>query len=144
MGLLCNKCMFSREVPGNTHIECIRKNVKLTGAEKHGIDKGWFYFPVLFDPIWGSECDSFVDKKYKRLSEVSDLDIFLLYIIEKQRYSVINDSEKIQVRKENNIELLKNETLKTLSKSNELDFDIRESGVKRSEFESILSKFLKI
>ena len=55
----CRKCKHSRRVAGNTHIQCIKPDPKMTG-NKHGIEKGWFYYPVLFDPVWATkECDNF-------------------------------------------------------------------------------------
>ena len=47
----CWECRHRREVPGNAHIQCMRPDSKMTG-NRHGIDHGWFFYPLLFDPVW--------------------------------------------------------------------------------------------
>jgi hypothetical protein len=52
----CYKCKNMRTVPGDCHIQCIKPDPLMTGSA-HGILHGWFYYPFLFDPIWGEkEC----------------------------------------------------------------------------------------
>lgn len=54
----CYECINAREVPGNAHILCA-KPCAMTG-DPHGIRKGWFMYPLLFDPTWRtSECPNF-------------------------------------------------------------------------------------
>ena len=47
----CHHCKSRQEVPGDAHIMCINPDPDMTGDE-HGIQKGWFYYPMLFDPTW--------------------------------------------------------------------------------------------
>jgi len=47
----CHICAHKKSVPGNTHIQCIRADTEMTGSP-YGIQNGWFFYPVLFDPIW--------------------------------------------------------------------------------------------
>jgi hypothetical protein len=47
----CDLCIHKRTVPGNTHIAYTKPDPKMTG-DSHGIRKGWFIYPILFDPIW--------------------------------------------------------------------------------------------
>lgn len=47
----CSWCKHRREVPGNCHIACAKPCVQVTG-HPHGIDNGWFMYPLLFDPVW--------------------------------------------------------------------------------------------
>ena len=55
----CYKRKFKRNVSGNCHITCINPDINMTG-NPHGINNGWFWYPVLFDPIWGTKkCDNF-------------------------------------------------------------------------------------
>lgn len=55
----CYKCKHRREVPGNAHIACAKPCVQVTG-DPHGIANGWFMYPLLFDPTWGSTpCTTF-------------------------------------------------------------------------------------
>ena len=55
----CYNCKNSREVPGNAHIKCVKPDADMVGNE-HGIKKGWFMYPLLFDPVWmEKECSNF-------------------------------------------------------------------------------------
>lgn len=57
----CYKCQYKRAVPGNSHIRCVKPDDKMTGNQ-HGIDKGWFIYPSLFDPTWKTKlCDNYKD-----------------------------------------------------------------------------------
>jgi len=47
----CYFCRHQRTVPYNCHIKCVMPDADMTG-NKHGIEKGWFMYPELFDPIW--------------------------------------------------------------------------------------------
>ena len=47
----CFECVHAREVPGNAHILCVRPDADMVG-HPHGIRKGWFMYPLLFDPTW--------------------------------------------------------------------------------------------
>ena len=50
----CWSCKNKEEVPGNCHIRCTKPDPDMTGKE-HGIRKGWFSYPYLFDPIWATK-----------------------------------------------------------------------------------------
>jgi hypothetical protein len=55
----CYQCVNMREVPGNAHIKCIKPDPNMTG-NSHGVIHGWFYYPLLFDPVWMTkECVNF-------------------------------------------------------------------------------------
>lgn len=55
----CHHCVHSRSVAGNAHLLCTRPCAEITG-NPYGIQKGWFNFPMLFDPTWhSSECPRF-------------------------------------------------------------------------------------
>ena len=47
----CYSCKHMYKVPGNTHIGCSNPDPNMTGR-RHGIEKGWFFYPLLFDPVW--------------------------------------------------------------------------------------------
>ena len=47
----CWSCVNKRPVPGDCHIYCAKPDHNMTG-NKHGIAKGWFMYPLLFDPVW--------------------------------------------------------------------------------------------
>lgn len=58
----CWDCKHKRTVPGDAHIKCVKPDPKMTGNQ-HGIKNGWFYYPLLFDPIWRTkECDNYESK----------------------------------------------------------------------------------
>lgn len=55
----CHTCAHAREVPGNCHILCAKPCASVTG-NKHGIERGWFMYPMLFDPTWRTnECANY-------------------------------------------------------------------------------------
>ena len=63
MGLDCHKkCKHKRSVPGNCHISCAKPDNGVTG-NPWGIQNGWFIYPFLFDPIWGSNCNNYEKTK---------------------------------------------------------------------------------
>lgn len=47
----CYECKHKCSVPGNAHIRCEKPDMDMTGAA-HGKRNGWFYYPLLFDPVW--------------------------------------------------------------------------------------------
>lgn len=47
----CWKCEHKEAVPYNCHIKCNNPDPDMTGNQ-HGINKGWFIYPLLFDPVW--------------------------------------------------------------------------------------------
>jgi hypothetical protein len=56
----CYNCYHKRNIPGDSHIQCINPDKKMIGKE-HGIKKGWFYYPFNFDPIWKlKRCNNFI------------------------------------------------------------------------------------
>lgn len=77
----CYQCKHRGVVPGDTHSCCqypgnetdifkflSRANVQNTlklqiRAHPHGIRKGWFMWPVNFDPVWLENCEGFVAKE---------------------------------------------------------------------------------
>lgn len=73
----CYDCKHRREVPGSAHSSCAaidplegmavvlgmlpnRLGVK---GDPHGIAKGWFAWPISFDPVWLEECNGFERKE---------------------------------------------------------------------------------
>ncbi len=55
----CYSCLHRRSVPGNCHIMCAKPDADMTGNQ-HGIKKGWFMYPLLFDPTWKTKlCSNF-------------------------------------------------------------------------------------
>lgn len=81
----CYKCLYRRSIPGDAHSECVHPRINdvdrmVTGfallagqrssamkrlnvtANQHGIDSGWFWWPLNFDPSWLISCDGFTEK----------------------------------------------------------------------------------
>ena len=56
----CYDCIHRRTLPGDCHSKCLNLEAKVT-ATPHGIQQGWFYWPVNFDPTWLLTCDGFVE-----------------------------------------------------------------------------------
>jgi len=47
----CWQCQHKRNLPGNAHIRCAKPDGGMTG-DPHGIRCGWFFYPLVFDPVW--------------------------------------------------------------------------------------------
>ena len=63
MGLKCHSgCIHKRNVPGDAHISCVNPDPNVKG-DPHGIRNGWFFYPLVFDPIWGDNCSNYQTKK---------------------------------------------------------------------------------
>ena len=55
----CYSCKYKRNIPGDTHYECVKEDPNMTG-KPHGIKMGWFNYPYNFAPIWKTKrCDNF-------------------------------------------------------------------------------------
>ena len=54
----CYECVHRHDLPGDTHSRCDNYFAEVK-ANEHGIVKGWFSWPVNFDPIWLKSCDGF-------------------------------------------------------------------------------------
>jgi len=63
----CYHCQFKKEVPGNAHIRCTNPDPKMKG-NPHGVKNGWFFYPILFDPVWKTKMCS----NYQHHEAVSD------------------------------------------------------------------------
>jgi len=77
----CYKCEYRGNVPGDAHSCCNypgtntgilsffdNNNFKISNklnirANAHGVNCGWFMWPVNFDPIWLENCDGFKEKE---------------------------------------------------------------------------------
>ena len=47
----CHQCQHKRAVPGSAHIQCLNPDPDMKG-DPHGIGRGWFFYPLVFDPVW--------------------------------------------------------------------------------------------
>lgn len=57
----CHSCAYKRPIPGNTHIKCVfdfrKAETPLPKGNQHGIENGWYLFPLNYDPVWmDQEC----------------------------------------------------------------------------------------
>ena len=65
----CYSCAHKRSVPGNCHIQCAKPDQSMTGNQ-HGIDRQWFFYPLLFDPVWKDRiCKNYEATKQKPLTD---------------------------------------------------------------------------
>ncbi len=55
----CHACKHARSIPGNCHIMCAKPCATVTG-NPNGTERGWFMYPINFDPVWRmNECANF-------------------------------------------------------------------------------------
>ena len=58
----CYHCKHVREVPGDAHIRCAKPDPDMTG-EPRAEARGWFFYPLCFDPTWKTKtCCNFEAK----------------------------------------------------------------------------------
>lgn len=78
---LCYKCKYRKDLTWSAHSECTYPESKdvspivamqyfvigLLGnclqGNRHGIEKGWFMWPVNFDPAWLEKCEFYEGKE---------------------------------------------------------------------------------
>ena len=79
--LLCYKCKYRGNVPGDAHscccypgndtnifailsqsnmLQAIKLEIK---ADAYGIRRGWFLWPINFDPVWLKNCKGYTPKE---------------------------------------------------------------------------------
>ena len=55
----CWNCKHKRNISGDAHIQCVKPDPEMKG-NPHGIKKGWFFYPINFDPVWmEKKCSNF-------------------------------------------------------------------------------------
>lgn len=81
----CHECQYRNDVPGDSHIRCSHPkigdpylalihwvlqtpagaahNALNITADQHGMTRGWFVWPVNFDPTWLLTCNGFTKKQ---------------------------------------------------------------------------------
>lgn len=57
----CYECKFRGNIPGDCHSTCTCKTAIAFG-DKEAIRRGYFAWPLNFDPVWLKYCDSFEKK----------------------------------------------------------------------------------
>lgn len=71
----CYDCVHRLPVAGDTHSRCNNHSATVV-AHEHGIKKGWFRWPMNFDPTWLIACDGFSSDPADRM-ERKELDPLL-------------------------------------------------------------------
>lgn len=58
----CRACQHRYSIPGSCHIACDKPDPAMTGHQ-HGIENGWFMYPLNYDPVWmTAKCGNFTEK----------------------------------------------------------------------------------
>jgi len=72
--IICYRCVHRLDIPGDAHSRCNNHAANVTGS-RHGIEHGWFMWPLNFDPVWLDFCDGFSDnpKDIKPVTELPQL-----------------------------------------------------------------------
>ena len=73
----CWKCGYRQDVPGNAHISCVYdwegSDQQPPPGNPHGIAKGWYYFPALYDPTWmQGQCPCWAEKRDREKAKKID------------------------------------------------------------------------
>lgn len=63
----CYSCFYRRVVPGSVHTKCLapwKNNLEHPQADDWPKERGWWTFPLNFDPVWmKTECKRFKPKE---------------------------------------------------------------------------------
>lgn len=55
----CYECGYKGDNPGSAHIRCSfdwgKSKNKIPKGNHHGITRGWYNFPLNYDPVWMEE-----------------------------------------------------------------------------------------
>ena len=70
MATSCYECGYKGDTPGSAHIRCKhnwqKSGLSVPKGNPHGIRRGWWMFPVSFDPVWMLEpCPAFAAEGQK-------------------------------------------------------------------------------
>ena len=98
--LKCKKCVYSRSIPGDAHISCSRKAARAFNVNEGGVEKGYFFFPFNFDPIWAEGCYGFVDKNERPLTELTKEELGKVLQTEVVAINIVlrNENEDLKTR----------------------------------------------
>lgn len=78
----CYNCVHRLDIPGNRHSRCNNHQAIVVGNQ-HGINNGWFAWPLNFDPIWLISCDGYSENEndkmpYQKLDPIAELIALLI------------------------------------------------------------------
>jgi hypothetical protein len=64
----CYTCKWRRPIPGNAHSWCAHPKTSAADelairGNQHGIQHGWFFWPIDFDPVWLENCTGYEEKQ---------------------------------------------------------------------------------
>lgn len=81
----CYLCVHRRNIPGDCHSSCahpdamgdLKNAINNRGSQSklqvrgsaHGIQNGWFFWPINFDPIWLEQCLGFEARKIEEATD---------------------------------------------------------------------------
>jgi hypothetical protein len=54
----CLECVHRRPLPGDAHSRCVNPAAN-ADASPAAIARGYFWWPLSFDPVWLRSCDGF-------------------------------------------------------------------------------------
>ena len=72
----CYECAHRRDVAGSAHSRCNNHAAKVVG-HPHGVNSGWFRWPINYDPTWLISCDGFSTDEKDRTAKTKQLDPLL-------------------------------------------------------------------
>lgn len=90
----CHKCIFSKRVPGDTHLECINPHAQIE-AHEHGVKSGWVMWPMNFDPNWLISCTGYMDQIVKETTQEAFLKLICVLENDDTLKDLKTDKEKI-------------------------------------------------
>lgn len=83
----CYKCVHRDGLPGDAHSRCNNHKAIVTG-DKHGIEKGWFFHPINYDPVWLLTCNGYSEDEADKLPKAKPDPLLELLIMLRQHGSI--------------------------------------------------------
>jgi len=119
--LKCKSCIHKRDISGNSHVSCNKGATVVSNVNIEAAQKGWFMWPVNFDPIWAKDCIGYVDVNDK-LEEKTREELETIFGQEMNWFKVMLD-EKFQYVHPMNVQKVENNFKKFQETLSSLDED---------------------
>jgi len=104
--LKCNDCIFKKNVPGSAHFSCSRSSTGVSNVNKHGVEKGWFFFPFDYDPVWAEDCTGYISKE-TNFNEMEKEDLLKFLAIEIMKFKEMNEIDFEHIHEIQRLEVYK-------------------------------------
>ena len=90
--LKCKTCIHKKDIPGDAHYSCTKPSAMISGINYHGVENGWFMWPINFDPTWAEDCIGYADINEK-LEEKDILELQEIFAKEFHWFKTLSENK---------------------------------------------------